>query len=145
MNRAPGEAGERWFRRALLGAFLLALCTLAAVAVYLLRLPVPPKNIYFELQRQASVTYLGFWICIALLGAGFALFRRTQFLALYVLLLFLAEGSAHIWFHARTAMSITPCPICCWRGSTGIRSSSASPIPVSMAWSATTLTTVGRR
>ena len=108
MNRAPGEAGERWFRRALLGAFLLALCTLAAVAVYLLRLPVPPKNIYFELQRQASVTYLGFWICIALLGAGFALFRRTQFLALYVLLLFLAEGGAHVWFHARNGYVYHP-------------------------------------
>ena len=46
---------------------------LGVIALYLLLQPARPDNIYFELQRQASLVYLGFWAAIALLGALLAL------------------------------------------------------------------------
>ena len=52
------ESGERWFQRILLGACLLVLALLGLVALYLVQLPAPASNIYFDLQRQASLVYL---------------------------------------------------------------------------------------
>jgi lysophospholipase L1-like esterase len=98
-GRSRGDAGERLFQRFLLGACLLVIVGLGLIALYLLQQPTRPDNIYFELQRQASLVYLGFWASIALLGALLALMRRTQFLALYVLLLIAAEGAAHVYFY----------------------------------------------
>jgi lysophospholipase L1-like esterase len=98
-GRSRGDAGERLFQRFLLGACLLVIAGLGLIALYLLQQPARPDNIYFELQRQASLVYLGFWASIALLGALLALMRRTQFIALYVLLLIAAEGAAHVYFY----------------------------------------------
>jgi len=98
-GRSRADAGERFFQRVLLAASLLVIAGLGLIAFYLLQQPARPDNIYFELQRQASLVYLGFWASIALLGALLALMRRTQFLALYVLLLIAAEGAAHVYFY----------------------------------------------
>ncbi|HEX7200642.1 MAG TPA: hypothetical protein VF213_14250, partial [Dongiaceae bacterium] len=102
------EAGERWFQRILLGACLLVLALLGVVALYLLQLPAPANKIYFELERQASLVYLGFWASIALLGALLALVRRLQFLSLYVLLLIAAEGAAHVYFYEHNSYFYQP-------------------------------------
>ena len=102
------EAGERWFQRILLGACLLVLALLGVVALYLLQLPAPANKIYFELERQASLVYLGFWASIALLGALLALVRRLQFLSLYVLLLIAAEGAAHVYFYEHNSYFYHP-------------------------------------
>jgi lysophospholipase L1-like esterase len=107
-SRSRGEAGERWFQRVLLAACLLVLVPLGLMALYLLQQPAPAGNIYFDLQRQASLVYLGFWASIALLGAILALMRRTQFLALYVLLLIAAEGAAHVYFYAHNGWIYHP-------------------------------------
>ena len=64
-SRSRGEAGERWFQRVLLAACLLVLVPLGLMALYLLQQPAPAGNIYFDLQRQASLVYLGFWASIA--------------------------------------------------------------------------------
>ena len=98
-GRSRADAGERFFQRVLLAASLLVIAGLGLIAFYLLQQPARPDNSYFELQRQASLVYLGFWASIALLGALLALMRRTQFLALYVLLLIAAEGAAHVYFY----------------------------------------------
>ena len=98
-GRSRADAGERFFQRVLLAVSLLVIAGLGLIAFYLLQQPARPDNIYFELQRQASLVYLGFWASIALLGALLALMRRTQFLALYVLLLIAAEGAAHVYFY----------------------------------------------
>ena len=98
-GRSRADAGERFFQRVLLAASLLVIAGLGLIAFYLLQQPARPDNIYFELQRQASLVYLGFWASVALLGALLALMRRTQFLALYVLLLIAAEGAAHVYFY----------------------------------------------
>jgi lysophospholipase L1-like esterase len=102
------EAGERWFQRILLAACLLVLALLGLVALYLLLQPAPPGNIYFDLQRQASLVYLGLWASIALLGALFALIRRLQFIALYLLLLIATEGAAHAYFYERNGRLYHP-------------------------------------
>src|SRR5215475_208300 len=102
------EAGERWFRRVLLAVLLLIVALLGSVGLYLLLEAVPPANIYFELERQASLVYLGFWAAIALVGALFALVRRTLFLSLYVLLLIGAEGAAQVYFYARNGRPYHP-------------------------------------
>ena len=107
-GRSKGEAGERWFQRVLLAGCLLVLAGLGAIALYLVLQPARPDSIYFELQRQASLVYLGFWAAIALLGGLLALIRRTQFLALYVLLLIAAEGAAHIYFYAKNGSFYHP-------------------------------------
>lgn len=102
------EAGERWFQRILLAACLLVLALLGLVALYLLVQPAPPDNIYFDLQRQASLVYLGLWGSIALLGALLALVRRLQFISLYLLLLIAAEGAAHAYFYERNGRLYHP-------------------------------------
>ena len=98
-GRSRADAGERFFQRVLLAACLIVIAGLGLIALYVLQEPARPDSIYFELQRQASLVYLGFWASIALLGALLALMRRTQFLALYVLLLIAAEGAAHVYFY----------------------------------------------
>jgi len=114
MNREAGtdrmqvEAGERWFRRTLLCVSLLILCGLAAIAVYVFLQPTPPLNIYFDLRRQARLVYLASWMCIGLLGGVLALYRRTQFVSFYVILLIAAEGGAHVYFHARNGRLYQP-------------------------------------
>jgi len=107
-NRMQVEAGERWFRLALLCVSLLILCGLAAVAVYVFLQPAPPLNIYFDMQRQARLVYLASWMCIALIAGVLALFRRTQFVSLYVILLIAAEGTAHGYFYARKGRLYQP-------------------------------------
>ena len=97
---SKADAGERFFQRVLLAASLLVMAGLGLIAFYLAPAAARPDNIYFELQRQASLVYLGFWASIVLLGALLALMRRTEFLALYVLLLIAAEGAAHVYFYA---------------------------------------------
>jgi lysophospholipase L1-like esterase len=107
-GRSKGEAGERWFQRVLLAGCLLVLAGLGLIALYLVLRPARPDDIYFELQRQASFVYLGFWAAIALVGGLLALMRRTQFLALYVLLLIAAEGAAHVYFYAHNGWFYHP-------------------------------------
>jgi hypothetical protein len=107
-GRSKGEAGERWFQRVLLAGCLLVLAGLGLIALYLVLQPARPDNIYFELQRQASLVYLGFWAAIALVGGLLALMRRTQFLALYVLLLIAAEGASHVYFYAHNGWVYHP-------------------------------------
>lgn len=102
------EAGERWFQRILLAACLLVLALLGVVALWLLLQPAPPDNIYFDLNRQASLVYLGFWASIALVGALFALIRRLQFISLYLLLLVAAEGAAQVYFYERNGRPYHP-------------------------------------
>jgi lysophospholipase L1-like esterase len=103
-----GEAGERWFGRLLVGLCLAILCVLGVVAVYLVRHPGLPRDIYFDLQRRASLVYVGFWAAITLVALIFALMRRTRFIALYVLLLIAAEGGAHAYFYARNGRIYHP-------------------------------------
>ncbi len=103
-NRKGGigmEAGEHWFRRALLGVSLLIVCVLAAVAAYILLQPAPSGNLYFDMLRRARLVYLVFWICIGLAAGTLALFRRTQFVSFYVILLIAAEGFANGYFRVR--------------------------------------------
>src|SRR5262245_29000981 len=97
---AAADAGERWFGRVLLALCLATFAVLAGLAMYLVRHPSVPHNIYFDLQRQASLTYIAFWACITLLALVLALVRRTRFLSLYVLLLIAAEAGAHAYFYA---------------------------------------------
>jgi lysophospholipase L1-like esterase len=78
------------------------------MGLYLLLGKVPPNNIYFDIERQASLVYLGFWASIALLGAIFTLARRTMFLALYVLLLIGAEGAAQAYFYVHNGYPYHP-------------------------------------
>jgi lysophospholipase L1-like esterase len=98
-GRSKGEAGERWFQRVLLAGCLLVLAGLGLIALYLVLRQTRPDDIYFELQRQASFVYLGFWAAIALVGGLLALMRRTEFLGLYVVLLLAAERAAHVYFY----------------------------------------------
>ena len=107
-GRMPVEAVERWLRRALLCVSLLILCGLAAIAIHLLLQPAPPLDIYFDLRRQARLVYLACWMCIGLLAGALALFRRTQFVSFWVILLIAAEGGAHAYFHARNGRLYQP-------------------------------------
>ncbi len=107
-GRKPGDIGERWFRRLLLAACVVAFAGLAAIAIQLWTMPAPPDNIYFGLQRRAGSDYLLLWMGIAALGAALSLSRRAQFLAFYVVLLIAAEGGAHAYFYLRNGYVYHP-------------------------------------
>jgi lysophospholipase L1-like esterase len=95
---APDARGERAFHRVLLLLFVAALACLATAALYLRLQAVPPRNVYFEMQRHAGYVYLALWASITAVGALTTLGRRTIVIGVWILALLFDEAGAQVWF-----------------------------------------------
>ena len=107
-SSASAERGELWFRIIIGTASAVTVCALAGVLIFLLRLPTPPGKVYFDLQRQADIIYLAFWMSIALLAGVLTIRPRTAFLAFNVMLVIGAEGVTHAYFYAMNGFVYQP-------------------------------------
>lgn len=105
---ASGKGAEGWLRTILIAVSAVTLCALAGAAVFLLRLPAPRGNVYFELRRQADIIYLAFWMSLALSAGALAFRPRTAFVAFNLMLLICVEGAAQAYFYARNGFVYQP-------------------------------------
>jgi lysophospholipase L1-like esterase len=108
-ERSPlAAAGERRVRQILMGLAIASSIALLGSFIYLWHYRPVGVHLYFELQRKATLIYIGAWLLVSLLAAIAACGRRTLSLSFGLILLLCLEGASHIYYYLSNGLIYHP-------------------------------------